>query len=155
MLRCFSVIAYFTGHLRVRLDKTTKPRAPGTLQLQKTCQGEHSTAPALLPPHPSASLHPCALHLSKWLLLLLCFGLGFCLRLGLRKQSLDLQGFCKYKRHAKVSTLCHPITFDYHYFIPEFSFISLNWISFYYKHTVISLFHFLLWFQDFISFPER
>lgn len=36
---------------RVRIKKAIKSGAPGTLELQKACQGEHSTAPTLLPSH--------------------------------------------------------------------------------------------------------
>lgn len=59
-------------------------------------------------PHLFALLHPCAWHLSKCLLLLLCLGSGLHLRLGLRKpQSLDLQGCFSCKSHAKGSTSSH------------------------------------------------
>lgn len=37
--------------LGLGLENTTKPRAPETLQLEKACQGEHSTATTLLSPH--------------------------------------------------------------------------------------------------------
>lgn len=35
--------------LRVRIQKTAKPRAPGTLTLGKACKREHGTAPTCLP----------------------------------------------------------------------------------------------------------
>jgi len=37
--------------VRVRISRATKPTAPGTLVLEKACQGEQGTAPTLLPPH--------------------------------------------------------------------------------------------------------
>lgn len=57
----------FTALLRVRVmlrvRKPTKPRAPGSLELQNACQEQHSTAPTLLPPYLSPRHQPCADHL--------------------------------------------------------------------------------------------
>lgn len=50
--------------LRVGVEKNTKPRVPGTLQLQKACQWEHDTATALFPPRLSPWHHSCAGNLS-------------------------------------------------------------------------------------------
>jgi len=47
----FSVRVRIRVRVRVMVEGATKPRAPGTLALEKACQGEHSTAPTILTPH--------------------------------------------------------------------------------------------------------
>lgn len=49
-VRCQRCLGLGLG-LQLGLKKATNPRAPGTLQLQKACQGEHGIATTLLPPH--------------------------------------------------------------------------------------------------------
>lgn len=150
----FTSLIKFMVMLSVRVEKTIKPRVPGTLQLQKACQGQPSTGPTLLPPHLSASHHPCAWHLSKWLLSLLCLGLGSLLKLVLRKpQSLELQEHFNYKSHAEgehfVSS--HYIWLQSLHFRIFFYFFPLNLISLKVHSSVYFTF---FWFQDFISFLE-
>lgn len=80
--------------LQLGLKKPTKSRAPGTLQLQKACQGEHGTATTLLPPHLTPWHHPCGGNLRKKLLFLLSLGLGS--RFTLEMCSFDvLRHYCK------------------------------------------------------------
>lgn len=55
----------FTAPLRVQIEKNTKPRAQGILTLQNTCQGDHGTAPILLPPHLPAWHPPCTWYFSS------------------------------------------------------------------------------------------
>ena len=44
--------------VRVRVEIATKPRVPGTLGLEKACQGEHGTGPTKLPTHLSHLGYP-------------------------------------------------------------------------------------------------
>lgn len=46
---------------RAGIQGVTKPTAPGTPGLEEACQGEHDSAPTLLPPHLSDLGHPMEL----------------------------------------------------------------------------------------------
>lgn len=72
--------AVFTAPLRFRLEKTTKPRAPRTLQLKR-----HEKGSTALLQHCFLHTFLLAISLSKMLISLFLFELGLHLGLGLRK----------------------------------------------------------------------
>lgn len=84
----------------IRGQKVTKPTAPGTAGLPKACQGEHTSAPTLLPPQLSHLGHTC-MSPSHWEVLGSQLGLGF-----QEPQSLQLQGHWGSKRHSKGAGNC-------------------------------------------------
>lgn len=104
--------------VRIRVEKTTKSRAPGTLQLQKAravenCHNIVPSTPFTLAPPMCWVPHTYI----KTMLLVLCLCLGLCLGLGFKKpQSPERQGHFSCKRHAKGS-MALPHHYSLHTFL--------------------------------------